>query len=168
MRWPFGRQDKMRPLPTVVLTEDEQRECQDHWRAMTQAPEGHYGAIREDLLDSFQRWVVGDCLMGRAERFLILCNSQPEYKEQACQAAAKACAVFPVFIYWYDFACVLKQVGKRADAKQMFREFLRRHELETADPMMQLILNQRDVEAAVQHARDEIQTPQGRNSARAR
>ena len=108
-------------------------------------------------------------MMGRAERFLIRagCGSlsipmnagdgyRPEYGEMACQAAAKACAVYPLSIYFYDFGCVLRQTGKSGEAKNIFTEFLRRVGTETLDPVMQITLKHRDVEQAVQHAREVI------------
>jgi len=155
MKWPFYGKQEMQPIGPVVLTDDEQRECQAMLHSLTQNAEGeHY--LREDIADSFQRSIVGLCMMGRAERFLILANSQPEYKEQACQAAAKACAVFPVSVYFYDFGCVLEQVGKLEEAKRAFAEFLRRLGTETLDPVMQFTLGQRNIEQAAQHARQVI------------
>jgi hypothetical protein len=161
----FGGNEKMVPIDAVVLTEEEQQECQSMLRSVTQVEGGGYFATRKGLIDSFKRSVVALCMMGRAERFLILagCGSltlpmtagsryRSEYGEKACKAAAKACGVFPVSIYFYDFGCVLKQVGKPEEANQMFKEFLRRLETEVPDPIMQSTLNQRDVELAAQLA----------------
>ncbi len=121
--------------------------------------------MREELVDSFKRSIVALCMMGRAERFLLLAGCgllgfrrapegpiDPQSVEKACQAAAKACGVFPLSIYFYDFGCVLQRVGKEAEAKQMFAEFLRRVGNETLDPIMELVLKQRDIESAVRHA----------------
>jgi hypothetical protein len=153
--WPFGSKAKMASIDPVVLTEEEQNECQAMLRSLTKAEGGEY-VMREDLIPSFKRSIIALCMMGRAERFLILANSQPEYKEEACRAAAKACAVFPLSIYFYDFGCVLDEVGKTSEAKQMFAEFLRRCGTETLDAIMQTTLNQRDVEAAVRRARETV------------
>jgi hypothetical protein len=162
----FGGKEKMVPIDTVVLTDEEQQECEAMLRSLTQVEGGGYYAMRKDLIDSFKRSIVALCMMGRAERFMIMagCGSltipltagpsyQAEYGEKAAQAAAKACGVFPLSIYFYDFGCVLHQVGKPEEANQMFREFLRRLENEVLDPIMQSTLNQRDVEQAVQRAR---------------
>jgi len=151
MKWSLGRRQKMQSIGPVVLTDEEERECQAMLRSMTQI-EGKQCVIREDLADSFQRSIVAQCMISRAERFLILANSQPEYRDQACQAAAKACAAFPLSIYFYDFGCILEQVGKSREAKQMFTEFLRRLRTETLDPVMKSTLDQRDVEQAARHA----------------
>jgi hypothetical protein len=164
MQWPFRRKEKMVPIGPVVLTNEERQECQTMLRSLTQVEEGAY-YMREDLADSFRRSIVALCMIGRAERFLIqagcgplnvrlpvgtLCH--PEYGAKACEAAAKACGVFPLSIYFYDFGCVLQQVGKTEEAKQMFTEFLRRHGNETLDPIQQITLSHRDVEQAKQHA----------------
>ena len=121
MPWPFSRKKKMIPIGPVELTDDEMQECQAMIRSLTQAEGGQY-VMREDVADSFKRSIIAMCLMGRAERFLALSKN-----EAACQSAAKACAVFPVSIYFYDFGCILKGAGKGADARLMFQEFLRRH-----------------------------------------
>jgi hypothetical protein len=71
----------------------------------------------------------------------------------ACQAAAKACGVFPLSIYFYDFGCVLRQVGKPEEARQMLGEFLRRLWTEVRDPIMQSTLKHRDFELAAYSAR---------------
>src|ERR1035437_1170092 len=165
MNSPVDPFEKMVPIDPVVLTEEEQQECQAMLRSLTKVEGGYYG-MRKELIDSFKRSIVALCMMGRAERFLIMagCGSlsvslsagegyRPEYGEKACQAAAKACGVFPLSIYFFDFGCVLQQVGKSEEAIQMFREFLRRLETEVLDPVMQSTLNQRDVEQAVRHAR---------------
>lgn len=72
--------------------------------------------------------------MGRAEHFLILSSSRPEYKEQACMAAAKACGDFPLSIYFYDFGCILQQVAKPDEAKQMLPSFCGARELKLLTP----------------------------------
>ncbi len=153
--WPFGSKAKMASVDPVDLTEEEQNECQAMLRSLTKAEGGEY-VMREDLIASFKRSIIAVCMMGRAERFLILANSQPQYREEACRAAAKACAVFPLSIYLYDFGCVLDKAGRPSEAKQMFTEFLRRRGTETLDAIMQTTLNQRDVEGAVRHAREAV------------
>ena len=166
MNLPFGGEGKMVPFEPVVLTDGERQECQTMLHTLTQV-EGGYYAIREELADSFKRSIVALCMMGRAERFLIaaggglLTGAPPtpgqryraEYGERACQAAAKACGVFPLSIYFYDFACVLRQVGRPEEANQMLGEFLRRLETEVLDPIMRSTLKRRDVDLAAQFAR---------------
>ena len=167
MKWPFGK-DKKKMVPIddpVVLTNEEQQECQTLLRSLMQAEGGHY-FMKEELMDSFKRSIIALCMMGRAERFLIEagCGSlrvplsagqryRPECAEKACQAAAKACGIFPLSVYFYDFGCVLQQIGRSGEARQMFTEFLRRVGTETLDPIMQSVLKQRDVEQAAQRAR---------------
>ena len=96
-------------------------------------------------------------MMGRADRFRILSGSQQQYKEEACQAAAKACSIFPLSIYFYDFGRILQEVGKPKEARLLFTEFLKRIGSETLDPIMEFTLNQRDVEDALRHAREVVQ-----------
>jgi hypothetical protein len=152
MRWPLGGEGEMVPFGPVILTEDENRECQAMLDSLGHAEGGRY-AIRGNLADSFRRSIIALCMMGRAERFLALSGSQPECKDEACQAAAKACAVFPLSIYFYDFGCILQRVGKPVEARLMFTEFLRRHGTEELDPIMRITLDQRDVREAVRNAR---------------
>lgn len=115
--------------------------------------------LRKDIADSFYRSIAANCLMGRADRFLILCDSNPEYKELACQAAAKACAIFPVSIYFYDFGRILEQVGKQDEAMLAFAEFLRRVGTAPIDSVMKFTLDGRNVDEAVKHARESLETP---------
>ena len=112
--------------------------------------------IKDEYLDSFRDSIVALCMMGRAERFLSMAGcgslsvpllspwtkttqtatqlSATELKNRACEAAAKACAAFPLSIYFFDFGCVLQQVGKSKEARLLFAEFLRRHGTEKLDP----------------------------------
>lgn len=181
MKWPFGkdRKKKVLPIGPVVLSDEEMHECEDVLRAMLPEKDGGHWCIKEELLDSFRASTVALCMMGRAERFLRAAGcgslsvplvspwittthtagqvSQTDFKNEACKAAAKACAVFPVSIYFYDCGCVLQQTGRSDEAKEMFREFLRRVGTEALDPIMQSTLNQRDVEQAIQHARQRLE-----------
>jgi hypothetical protein len=155
MKWPFGGKQKIASIAPVVLTDEEQQECQAMLVSLLQAEDGSY-VMREELIDSFKRSIVALCMMGRAERFVILANSDQQYRERACEAAAKACSAFPLSIYFYDFGCILKRPGKLGEAKKMFAEFLRRQATEALDPIMRSVLNQRDVERAVEHAKQEV------------
>lgn len=142
-------------LPAVELTEEESQECESMLRSLTRADGGEY-LIREEVADSFTRSIVALCLMGRAERFVLLAQSQPKFADEACSAGAKACSVFPISIYFYDFACVLKELRRWEESKVMFQEFLRRQESEQLGPVEQATLNQRDVAAAVRDAREQV------------
>lgn len=92
--------------------------------------------------------------MSRAERFLILSDSEPNGDERACQAAAKAVGVFPLSVYFYDFGRILVKAGKLAEARMMFQEFKRRLGTETLDPIMQATLNNRDIQEAEKRAQE--------------
>jgi hypothetical protein len=142
----------MVPFDPVVLTDEEQQDCQAMLRSLTQTEGDGSWYIKQELHDSFNRSVIALCMMGRAERFLILSGSNPEYREQACQAAAKACAIFPLSIYFYDFGRILQRVGKIDEARQMFTEFLTRNGTEVVDPIMQVILKKRDAAGAAEQA----------------
>jgi hypothetical protein len=155
--WPF-RNEKMVPLAPVELTEDERQECETYIRSVTKAEGGHY-AVRKDVADSFQRSLIAVCLLGRAERFLVSADSHPESVEGACRAGAKACATYPLSINFYDFACILERLQKQEEAREIFKEFLRRRDLEVSpDPVQQIMLNERDVASAVRYARQQIGT----------
>jgi hypothetical protein len=156
MKWPFGKKNKLVALPPVELTEDERQECEAMLRSLTRSDDGSVAMIKEELADSFQRSIIALCLVGRAERFAILSMSEPASAEEACRAAAKACAVYPLSICFYDFACILQQVGRTAEAKTMFREFLRRYETESPDPIEEITLRRRDLAGAVRDAQEQI------------
>jgi hypothetical protein len=79
-------------LPAVELSDEERQECEGMLRSLTHVDGGHYVAPNE-VADSIKRSIITLCLLGRAERFEALSQSQPEFAERACQAAAKACAV---------------------------------------------------------------------------
>ncbi len=115
--------DGLFPLSPVVLTDDEQRECQAMLRMMIQ-PENGELLIPTNLVDSFKRSVVALCLMSRAERFLILSDSEPNGDERACQAAAKAVGVFPLSVYFYDFGHSRegREVGRGKDDVSRIQE----------------------------------------------
>ncbi len=160
--------DETLPPGTVVLTDEEQEECQQMLRSLTQEEDGEW-VVREDTADGFTRSIIAHCLMGRAERFLQSAGGnisystlhvpdlgetvlEPELAEKACTSASKACAIFRLSIHFYDFGCILMQVGKSDEAKVMFSEFLRQVEADETDPMKQIWLKQRDVEAAKEFA----------------
>ena len=101
----------MVPLAPVVLTDEEMQECADMLRAiLPKKNDSGSWFIKEGLLGSFKDSIVALCMMGRAERFLDLAGcgslsvpllspwirededyrlSQAEYKNKACEAAAK-------------------------------------------------------------------------------
>jgi hypothetical protein len=154
-RWPFGR-EKMVPVPHVELTEDEINDCNARLKALREtAGESYF--IREELAESYQRNIVAQCLMSRAEKFMIMARSQPEYVEEACRAAAKACAFEPLSIHFYDYGCILQRLQRTSDSKLAFREFLRRRETEQPDPVQQIFLDQRDLAEAVSYARQQLE-----------
>ena len=133
----------MAPLPTVTLTADEQSECQRLWRSTFPKADGAW-YLRPDIVEPFNRAMIALCMMGRADRFAIL--SRPA---DACEAAAKACAIYPLSAYFFDLACLLENAGREADAKTMFDEFLRRHQANQPDAVDRLLLKTRDLPAMV-------------------
>jgi len=151
--WPFRRRQEMAPIPDVELTAEELEECRTCMHSFTRSEEGA-AYMRKEHIEPFTRSVAAFCLMGRAERFLIGSSSHPENKRKACEAAAKACAVFPISIYFYDFALILEGAGERLEARKAFAEFLRRYETEELGPVERLWMSQRDVNAAILHASD--------------
>ncbi|HVA69042.1 MAG TPA: hypothetical protein VNF45_06985 [Candidatus Binataceae bacterium] len=157
MKWPFKR-DKIAALPTVELTDDERQEAEAMIRSLTRTEDGVY-VVRVDQADSFNRSIVALSLLGRADRFLIMARSQAEFAEEACRTAAKACAVYPLSINFYEFACILQKLQRGEEAKAMFKEFLRRHESERPDPVQQIVLDSRDLAGAVRHARELVDRP---------
>jgi hypothetical protein len=176
MQWSFSKHGEWAPIYPVVLTNDERNECQAMLDSF--ARDGDQIAVmKQEHADSFRRSIIAFCLMGRAERTLILAGRgtlvrsdrgsvspcltladcgpcDPEVAEKASEAAAKACGIFPLSIYFYDFACVLQNIGRAAEAAQMFSEFLRRADTEVLDVVMQVTLKQRNVAEAIQRAHE--------------
>src|SRR5262249_58758640 len=115
-----------------------------------------YACMEEDVAESFERLMISQCLMGRAHRLQRLAESRQEYEREASQVAAKACAFFPVSINFYDFACILHAFGEIEQAKLIFGEFLRLHAAGPMNPIEEVALKQRDLNAAVMHAKGAI------------
>ncbi len=143
-------------LPDVTLTDEEQKEFQDHWRALfPPSTEGHW-YMKQEHIEPFQRSQIAFCLIGRAERFALLANSRSDYRAKACEAAAKACAVYPLSAYLYDFATILQQFGRTEEARTLFSEFLRRPEAGPVREVDEVILRNRDIEQMIARARDAV------------
>jgi|ERR1700693_3078687 len=160
MKWPFSRKDTAQefiPFHPVVLSEEEQNECQRFWDSVTKVEGGSY-CMKEDVADAFQRSMVAMCLMGRAERFLARWESDHdgESREQACTTAAKACAIYPLSLNFFDFGCLLQGVGKNEEAKIVFTEFLRRQGTGPSSDMDRFAMKHRDIEAAVKYATEQV------------
>ena len=113
--------------------------------------------------------------MGRAERFIQLAGGSPvhvtfhipyyspEIKldpvlvQKACVSVSKACAIYPLPIYFYDFGCILYQAGKSDEAKIAFANFLSNIENGELDPTMQKWHSQRDIQSSVRVAKELVQ-----------
>ena len=126
MKWPFERKNReapMVPFPSVALTDEEHRECQEYLRSVI--PQSDEGAwyMPKEAADIFERSMIAQCMMGRAERFAIL-----RQFAEACQAAAKACCIDPQCTHYYEFGRILEAAGKDVEARSMFVEFLRRYD----------------------------------------
>jgi hypothetical protein len=154
-------------LPDVVLTDDEHQECQEFVRSIVKSDDGEW-VVKEEFADALLRSMIGACLMGRAERLLAEAGGDqisstfhiPHFgdgsldsdkAERACITAAKACAIFPLSINFYDFGCVLLQVGKINEAKAAFSQFLSSAESDATDPVKQIWLKQRNTTVAVEY-----------------
>src|SRR6266566_3052006 len=92
----------MEKIPDVVLTPEEHQECLDFIKMITHSDEGEW-YVRPDLAEAMRRHLMASAMMGRAERFAILAGTQAEYREKACEAAAKASAIYPTSVYVFDF-----------------------------------------------------------------
>jgi hypothetical protein len=139
-------------LADVTLTDDEMTEVQDHWRAHFPSNTEGQWYMKEEFVEPFQRSVIAMCLMGRAERFAILAHSQPEYRGKACEAAAKACSVYPLSAYLYDFAVILDQFGRLDEARTLLVAFLERPEAGPVRELDEVTLRQRDIAGMVARA----------------
>lgn len=172
-------QNEVHPIGTVILTDEEQQECQERMRFFLavgrEQAEGEEGrlVVKEDHAETFQRGVIAYSLMRRAERLLEMAGGsavytglhvphfcgaslEPDLAEKACATAAKACAIFPLSVHFYDFACILIQVGKSDDAKVVFSTFLAKVAADHSDPVMQGWLKTRNLQALVQLAEQMI------------
>ena len=153
--WPFKKKPGLVKLPDVVLTQEERDECESFIRSVTHSDEGA-NYVRADLADSFQRYFISMCLFGRAERFRILSSGEPSNTTKACEAAAKACAVFPISSSFYEFASILSAAGKTEDAKAMFEEFLRRVGSEELNDVEKLAMKRLDSNEAIARAKEAL------------
>ena len=172
-------ENEVYPKGTVILTDEEQQECQETlrsflatWKEQEEDQEGEF-AVRKDFAETFQRGIVAFSLMRRAERFLEMAGGSaidtvfhipnlrrtpldPDLSEKACVTAAKACAILPLSIHFYDFGCILTQVGKSSEAKVAFSMFLKRVATDYSNVKMQFWLKSRNIQAHVQFAEQMI------------
>jgi hypothetical protein len=156
-------------LPDVVLTDEEHQECQEFIRSIVKRDDGAW-FVKEEFADAMQRSMIAVCLMGRAGRLLAEAGGDlisstfhiPHFgdgsldsdkAQQTCITAAKACSIFPLSIHFYDFGCLLLQVGKLSEAKVAFEQFLSSTECEANDPVKLSWLKQRDMTSAVDYCR---------------
>jgi len=164
----------MTQLVPVVLTDEEQEECEQTIRELTQSDEGRC-VVKKEIAESFQRGMIAHCLMSRAERFLIAAGGSavhitfhvpyysPEHRldddlgERACVSAAKACAIYPLPIYFFDFGCILYQIGKMEEAKVAFSTFLRGLEQVEPEPLTEIWQKQRNIQSSARLAKELIQ-----------
>jgi hypothetical protein len=170
------------PIPQVTLAElsdEERHECQAFINSLFAARtdgDGQWFATDKDSADSTQRMFVAGCLMRRARKFLIRAGFVPQnsltdchmyggdphrrlYVEcvaNAISAAAKACAICPLPINFYDFGCLLRSVGKEEDAKTAFAEFLKRYRAFPVRPVETPFFDQRNMDVAVLEAENEL------------
>ncbi|MGD0840671.1 MAG: hypothetical protein ABSA32_05890 [Candidatus Acidiferrales bacterium] len=175
--WSF-RKAKKAPWENegVLLTEEEARECQRFIRSLTVTDAGSI-TVRSDFADTANRLLTAVCLIGRANRFLISAGFVPvelgvgrgdpsltnydDYVAGAVETFAKACAIYPLSISFYDFACILRAVGYKEEAKATFAEFLRRHATIPIKAHEKLLFEGRDVARAVRDATNELSTKPG-------
>jgi len=161
----------MNSIAPVVQTDEEQEECQQTIRRFTQTDEGEW-VVKKEHAESFQRGMIAHSLMSRAERFLGMAGGSavhitfhlPYYSpgqsldsdlaEKACVSAAKACAIYPLPIYFFDFGCILHQIGKTDEAQIAFAHFLSGLEKCKLDPMVQIWDANRDIPSSAQIARE--------------
>jgi hypothetical protein len=68
-------------------------------------------------------------------------------------AAFKACNVYPQPIFDYDLARFSMMAGKRDVALQLFRKFISDQATSKMDQLDNMLLQGRDIEAAVRNAR---------------
>jgi hypothetical protein len=130
------------------LTEEEHQECQAFLTSVIpQRKEGSW-YMPEELIEPFKRSMVAFCMIQRANRFAIVKQAR-----EACQAASKACVIYPLSVYFYDFACVLETLGQDSDSRTLFGEFIRRHECEPQNKVDEIVLGQRDLSSMVDYAR---------------
>jgi hypothetical protein len=153
---------------SVSLTAEEQAECQSFLRSVLNAKDYTRG-MKKDLADSFKRGITAACMMGRARRFLLQAaasssaemstawgHDEPDYGEKAYQAASKACAIFPISMNFYDFGCLLQELGRHGKARMVFMEFLDRVKSRDLDPIEKASMSKRNIEGAIAHARMSI------------
>ncbi|MBA2684138.1 MAG: hypothetical protein H0U66_06585 [Gemmatimonadaceae bacterium] len=143
--------------PDVVLTEEEPRECDTHWRALFAPTEdGKVHIMRSEHIEPFMRSQAALCLMSRAQRFAFLADGQPEYRTKACEAAAKACALYPLSVNLYDFAMILEEFGEHEEASTLLREFIQHPKAVLTPQMDDIALSMRDITGMVARAKEMV------------
>lgn len=160
-RWQSNQDPKagnppMTRLPDVQLTEEELGEFKDQWRALFPPTADGAWAMREDLIEPFKLNMMAMCLIGRAERFALLARTDSQYRARAYEAGAKACALYPLSAYFYDFAAILEQFGSMDEARTLYAQFLRQPEAGPVREVDELTLHQRDIAQMVAHAREAL------------
>ena len=140
-------------LPDVNLTSEELAECQTHLGALF--PSTHEGAwhMKEELVEPFRRSMMAMSLIGQAKRFALLARRQPEQRSKACETAAKACALYPLSAYFYDFAELLEGFGIREEARTLYAQFLQQPEAGPVQEIDEILLGQRNIAGMVAHAK---------------
>jgi hypothetical protein len=132
----------------VLLTGDEQQECEALYQSLfpTSEKDGKW-FVHKDV----HRIFMAKLLIERSRRFLFDAGfvaypsgaersmfggdpSRPHYEENvanAVETAARACAIHPLSINLYDFACVLRSADHKKRQRRHLRN-LRRHGAERA------------------------------------
>ena len=145
----------MLPTGPVILTAEEEEECHYFIKTITSSGEGKVLYAKKEHEEAVTKCLRAIALLARAERLLTAAGpeSGAEIKDQACAAAAKAWAIYPLPIHLYDYACIMVQAGQDAEAKVIFKEFLKQQE--TFSPSLNDIgfLSGRDLPAAILHTK---------------
>jgi hypothetical protein len=171
--WPFKKSAKQTTPPTFTdeerevvqvrlsLTKEEQEEIQSFFDTMlSMGPPGHKLYVKAEHKVAMEDSWTATALHFHADSLARLIRSgvyRPDENreiltEKMLSAAYKAFAIFPVPIYAYDLACALDVADEPVEASRMFSEFLRLQSSFKAGVIQEVVMSQRDVAAAVNHA----------------
>jgi hypothetical protein len=134
------------------LTEEEQKEVEAAFKMLKGV------AILKDYADAIQKATTARALSQYAMDQISLLdfesdkNIRVQLVEKAVAASFKACNIYPLPIFDYDLARLLAMAGRDDQAKELFHKFLNQQKLLKPNVVDQLLLKERDVEAAIKDA----------------
>lgn len=131
------------------------------WQIFKSLSEGTL-CIKEELKDTFERNFTAQALYTYAKHLILTSristdmNEKKECFEKALSSFSKAFRITRLPIYLFDFACLLYEDNQIEDAITLFQNFLYLQSSFRPDLVEQTILNQRNLEQAINVAKTRL------------